>query len=60
MNQRPEIKAVKKRLEMAQKKLNAAKGAHLPKVDAYVSYGANSKNLRCQPGRANARAGSPR
>ena len=57
MNQRPEIKAVKKRLEMAQKKLNAAKGTHLPKVDAYVSYGANSKNLDFNSNQDNVTAG---
>ncbi len=57
MNQRPEIKAVNKRLEMAQKKLNAAKGAHLPKADAYVSYGSDSKNLDFNTSQDNVTAG---
>ncbi len=57
MSQRPEIKAVNKRLKMAQKKLNVAKGAHLPKADAYVSYGADSKNLDFNSNQDNLTAG---
>ncbi len=45
IQQRPEILSVAKRIQIAQQQLNAARGAYLPKADAYVSYGSDSKNL---------------
>lgn len=57
MNQRPETQAAQKHIEIAQKKLNAAKGAYLPKADAYVSYGSDSKDLDYSTNRDNVTAG---
>jgi len=42
---------------MAQQQLNAALGAYLPKADAYVSYGSDSKNLEYSSNRDNVTAG---
>jgi outer membrane protein TolC len=55
--QRPEIIAVNKRLAMAKRKLSAAQGAHLPKADAYVTYGSDSKDLDFSTNRDNVTAG---
>src|SRR5690606_23047001 len=41
----------------AERKLSAAKGAHLPRADAYVSYGSDSKNLDYSASRDNVTAG---
>lgn len=57
MAQRPEIKAINKRLEMTERQLSAAKGAHLPKADAYVSYGSDSKDLEYNTNTDNVTAG---
>ncbi len=55
--QRPEINAAIKRLDMVTSQLTAAKGAYLPKADAYVSYGSDSKNLDFSTSRDNVTAG---
>ncbi|NOR68775.1 MAG: TolC family protein [Methylomarinum sp.] len=57
MAQRPEILTANKRIEIAQQQLNAARGAYLPKADAYVSYGSDSKNLDFNTNRDNVTAG---
>ncbi|MBF6647324.1 TolC family protein [Methylobacter sp. BlB1] len=55
--QRPEAEAAQKQVEIAERKLSAAKGAHLPKADAYLSYGSDSKNLDYSTSRDNVTAG---
>lgn len=55
--QRPESEAAQKQIEIAERKLSAAKGAHLPRADAYVSYGSDSKNLDYSTSRDNVTAG---
>ncbi len=55
--QRPETKAANKSVEMAQQQLNVALGAYLPKADAYVTYGSDSKNLEFSSNRDNVTAG---
>ena len=55
--QRPEIKAVNEQIAIAEHKLQAAKGGHLPKADAYVTYGSDSKNLAYSTSRDNVTAG---
>ncbi len=57
MSQRPETQAANKHIEIAQKNLNSVKGAYLPKADAYVSYGSDSKNLDYSTTRDNVTAG---
>jgi outer membrane protein TolC len=44
LKQRPEIEAANKQIAMQQRVLSAAKGAHLPRADAYVSYGQDSRD----------------
>lgn len=55
--QRPEIQAANKQLAIAERELSAAKGAHLPRADAYVSYGSDSKDLDFSTNRDNVTAG---
>ena len=57
MNQRPEMQAANKHIEIAQQQLNAAHGSFLPKADAYVSYGSDSKNLEYNSNQDNVTAG---
>jgi len=57
MAQRPETQTANKQIEIAQQQLNAARGAYLPKADAYVSYGSDSKNLDYSTNRDNVTAG---
>nr|WP_305908008.1 TolC family protein [Methylomarinum sp. Ch1-1]MDP4520811.1 TolC family protein [Methylomarinum sp. Ch1-1] len=57
LGQRPEIRAANKQLAIAQRRLSAAKGAHLPKADAYLSYGSDSKDLDFSTNRDNVTAG---
>lgn len=57
MAQRPETLSANKHIEIAQQQLNAAKGAYLPKADAYVSYGSDSKNLDYNTNQDNVTAG---
>lgn len=55
--QQPELKAAEKRVAIAEQRLNAAEAAHLPKADAFVSYGSDSKNLAYSTSRDNVTAG---
>lgn len=57
MSQRPETQTANKQIEIAQQQLNAAKGAYLPKADAYVFYGSDSKDLDYSTNRDNVTAG---
>lgn len=57
MSQRPEKKAADKQINIAQQHLNAARGAYLPKADAYVSYGSDSHDLGFSRHRDNVTAG---
>ncbi|MCK5828888.1 MAG: TolC family protein [Methylococcales bacterium] len=56
-SQRPETKAANKKIEIAEQQLNATRGAYLPKADAYISYGSDSKNLNFSTNRDNVTAG---
>ncbi len=44
LQQRPEIQAAEKQIAIQQRMLSAAKGAHLPRADGYVSYGQDSRD----------------
>ena len=44
LKQRPEIQAAEKQIAIQQRMLSAAKGEHLPRADAYVSYGQDSRD----------------
>jgi len=57
LNQRPETQTANKQIAIAQQQLKAAKGAYLPKADAYVSYGSDSKDLEYSSNRDNVTAG---
>jgi len=41
---RPEIQMATKQVKIHEQQVKIAQGAHLPRVNAYVSYGANSQN----------------
>ena len=56
-SQHPELKAAEKRAAIAEQQLNAAQAAHLPRADAYVSYGSDSKDLAFSSNRDNVSAG---
>ncbi|WKJ91754.1 TolC family protein [Methylomonas montana] len=53
----PELKAAEKRVAIAEQQLSAANAAHLPRADAYVSYGSDSKDLAFSSNRDNVSAG---
>lgn len=55
--QHPELKAAEKRIAIAERQLSAAKAGHLPKADAFVSYGSDSKDLTFSTQRDNVSAG---
>jgi len=57
MTQRPEVKAAASKVEIAQAKLKIEQGAYLPKADAYVSYGQNSRAPGFSSGKDNVTAG---
>ena len=57
MNQRPETEMASKHIKIAEQQLKAARGAFLPKADAYVSYGSDSKDLDFNTNRDNVTAG---
>jgi len=57
MNQRPETEIASKQVKIAEQQLKAAKGAYLPKADAYVSYGSDSKDIDFSTHRDNVTAG---
>jgi outer membrane protein TolC len=53
----PELKAAEKRVMIAEKQVSAAQGGHLPRADAYVNYGSDSKNLTYNSNQDNLSAG---
>lgn len=55
--QRPEAQAANTAIEIAEHRKKAAQGTHLPKADAYVSYGSDSKDLAYSANRDNVTAG---
>jgi len=55
--QHPQLQAAAKRVAIARQQLAAAKGAYLPRADAYVSYGSNSQNFDFNTGRDNVSVG---
>jgi outer membrane protein len=57
LSRHSELKAAEMRVAIAEQHLNAAKGAHLPRADAFVSYGSDSKNLAFSSNRDNVTAG---
>jgi outer membrane protein TolC len=56
-SQHPEIKAVEKRVAIAEKYLSVAQAAHLPRADAFVSYGSDSQDFAYSTSRDNVTAG---
>ncbi|MGZ5612927.1 MAG: TolC family protein, partial [Methylobacter sp.] len=57
MAQRPEVKAVANQVEISQRLVKSAQGAYLPKADAYVSYGQDSRNPGFYSSKDNVTAG---
>lgn len=57
MSQHPGLLAAEKRVAAVEQQLNAAQAGHLPRADAYVSYGSDSKNLAYSTSRDNVSAG---
>ncbi len=57
LSSHPELKAAEKRVLIAEKQVAAAKGAHLPRADAFVNYGSDSKNLTYNSNQDNLTAG---
>lgn len=55
--QRPEIQAANLKAAIAEQQLKAAQGAYLPKANAYVSYGSDSKDFAYSTNRDNVTAG---
>ncbi|MCQ8103358.1 TolC family protein [Methylomonas sp. SURF-2] len=53
----PELMAAEKRVAMAEQKVKMAQAAHLPRADAFVSYGSDSKDLAYSANRDNVTAG---
>ena len=57
LSQHPELKAAEKRVAIAEQQLSAAQAAHLPRADAMISYGSDSKDLGYSSNRDNMTAG---
>jgi outer membrane protein len=57
LTQRPEMNAATLKVAIAEQQLKAAEGAHLPKANAYVSYGSDSKDFGYSTSRDNVTAG---
>jgi len=57
LSHHPSLQAAAKRVEIAERQLEIAKAAHLPKADAFVSYGSNSQDLAFSSNRDNVSAG---
>ncbi len=57
LSNHPELQAAKKRVAMAERQLDVAQAAHLPRADAFVSYGSDSKDLAFSSNRDNVTAG---
>jgi len=57
LSNHPELQAAQKRVAMAERQLDVAQAAHLPRADAFVSYGSDSKDLAFSSNRDNVTAG---
>jgi outer membrane protein TolC len=57
LSSHPELQAAQKRVAMAERQLDVAQAAHLPRADAFVSYGSDSKDLAFSSNRDNVTAG---
>jgi len=57
MTQRPEVKAAVNQVEISRRLVKSAQGAYLPKADAYVSYGQNSRDPGFYSSKDNVTAG---
>ncbi|WP_347988846.1 TolC family protein [Methylomonas sp. AM2-LC] len=57
LSHHPELKAAENRVAIAEKQLAAAQAAYLPRADAFVNYGSDSKNLTYNSNRDNVSAG---
>ncbi|WP_446812242.1 TolC family protein (plasmid) [Methylomonas sp. 2BW1-5-20] len=57
LSSHPELKAAEKRVAIAEQQLKVAQAAHLPRADAFVSYGSDSKDLAFSSNRDNVSAG---
>lgn len=57
LSRQPELQAAEKRVAIAEQQLNIAEAAHLPRADAFVSYGSDSKDLAFSSNRDNVSAG---
>jgi len=57
LSSHPELKAAEKRVAIAEQQLKVAQAAHLPRADAFVSYGSDSKDLAFSSNRDNVTAG---
>jgi outer membrane protein TolC len=57
LSNHPELQAAEKRVAMAERQLDVAQAAHLPRADAFVSYGSDSKDLAFSSNRDNVTAG---
>ncbi len=55
--QHPELQAAEQRVAIAEQHLSAAQAAHLPRADAMISYGSDSRNLAYSSSRDNMTAG---
>jgi outer membrane protein len=57
LSSHPELQAAQKRVAMAERQLDVAQAAHLPRADAFVTYGSDSKDLAFSSNRDNVSAG---
>ncbi|PKD40806.1 TolC family protein [Methylomonas sp. Kb3] len=57
LSNHPELQAAQKRVAMAERQLDVAQAAHLPRAEAFVSYGSDSKDLAFSSNRDNVTAG---
>lgn len=57
LSNHPELKAAAKRVAIAEKQLSAAQAAHLPRADAFVNYGSDSRNFSYNSNTDNVSAG---
>ncbi len=57
LDSHPELKAAEKRVLIAEKQVSVAQGSHLPRADAFVNYGSDSKNPTYNSNQDNLTAG---
>ncbi|WAR43052.1 TolC family protein [Methylomonas rapida] len=57
LRQHPGLQAAQKRVAIAEKQLDMAEAGHLPRADAFVSYGSDSQDLAYSTRRDNVTAG---